>query len=57
MEYEWGRTETRIGMGKTEGKRQLAKPRRRSLVNVRMDLGETGWDAVDWIGLAQNRDK
>jgi hypothetical protein len=22
-----------------------------------MDLGEVGWDGVDWIGLAQDRDK
>jgi hypothetical protein len=24
--------------------------------NIKMDLGETGWDAVDWIELAQDRD-
>jgi hypothetical protein len=25
--------------------------------NIKMDLGEVGWGGVDWIGLAQNRDK
>jgi hypothetical protein len=25
--------------------------------NIKMDLGEIGWVDVDWIGLAQNRDK
>jgi hypothetical protein len=25
--------------------------------NIKMDLGETGWGGVDWIGLSQNRDK
>jgi hypothetical protein len=38
-----------------EGKRPLGKLRRR-LDNIRMDLGEIGWD-VHWICLAQNRDK
>jgi hypothetical protein len=23
--------------------------------NIRMDLGEVGWDDVDWIGLAKDR--
>jgi hypothetical protein len=25
--------------------------------NIKMDLGETGWSDVDWIDLAQDRDK
>jgi hypothetical protein len=25
--------------------------------NVKMDLGEIGWDRVDWIGLAKDRNK
>jgi hypothetical protein len=25
--------------------------------NIKMDLGETGWGGVDWIGLAEDRDK
>jgi hypothetical protein len=37
------------------GKRPLGRPRRRWVVNIRMDLGEVGWGDVDWIGLAQDR--
>jgi hypothetical protein len=33
------------------------KPRRRWVDNVKMDLGELGWDDVDWIDLAQDRNK
>jgi hypothetical protein len=36
---------------KTEGKRPLGRPRRRSVNNIKMDLRETGWDGADWIGL------
>jgi hypothetical protein len=32
-----------------EGKRPLGRPRRRFVDNIRMDLGEVGWDEVDWI--------
>jgi hypothetical protein len=42
-------------VGKPEGKRQLGRPRRRWVDNIRMDLGEVGWDDVDWIGLVQDR--
>jgi hypothetical protein len=42
---------------KSEGRRSLGRPRRRWLNNVRMDLVEVGWGDVDWIGLAQNRDR
>jgi hypothetical protein len=38
------------------GKRPLGRPRRR-WVDIRMDLGEVGWDDVDWIGLAQDRNR
>jgi hypothetical protein len=44
-------------VGKPEGKKTLGKPRRRWVNNVRMDLEEMGWGDVDWIGLAENRDK
>jgi hypothetical protein len=43
-------------VGKPEGKRLLRKPRRMGVYNIMMDLGETGWSGVDWIGLAQGRD-
>jgi hypothetical protein len=42
----------RILVGKAEGKRPLGRPRRRWVDNVGMDLGEIGWDAVDWIDMA-----
>jgi hypothetical protein len=45
----------RLLVGKPEGKRPLGRPRRRWVDNIRMDLGEVGWDDVDWIGLAQDR--
>jgi hypothetical protein len=44
-------------MGKPEGKRPLGRPRRRWVDNIRMDLEEVGWGDVDWIGLAQDRNR
>jgi hypothetical protein len=46
----------RILVGKPEGKRPLGRPRRRWVDNI-MDLGEVGWGDVDWIGLAQDRNR
>jgi hypothetical protein len=39
-------------VGKPERRRPLGRPRRRW-----MHLGEVGWGDVDWIGLAQDRDR
>jgi hypothetical protein len=47
----------RLLVGKPEGRRQLGRPRRRWLDNIRMDLVEVGWCDVDWIGVAQDRDR
>jgi hypothetical protein len=45
-------------VGKPEGKRPLGRPRRRWVDNkIGMDLGEVGWSDVDWIGLAQDRNR
>jgi hypothetical protein len=44
-------------VGKPEGKKLLGRPRCRWVDNVKMDLLEIGWDDVDRIGLAQDRDK
>jgi predicted small integral membrane protein len=44
-------------VGKPEGKRPIGRPRRRSVDNIKMDLLGIGWVGVDWIGLAQDRDK
>jgi hypothetical protein len=42
---------------KPEGRRQLARPRRRWEDNIKMDLRESGWGGIDWIDLAQDRDR
>jgi hypothetical protein len=47
----------RIFVGKPEGKRPLGRPRRRRVDNIKMDLREIGWDGMDWIDLAQDRDQ
>jgi hypothetical protein len=47
----------RLLVGKPEGKRPLGRPRRGWVDNIRMDLGEVGYGDVDWIGLAQDRDR
>jgi hypothetical protein len=44
-------------VGKPEGKRPLGRLRRRWVDNIRMDLEEMGWGDVDWIGLAQDRNR
>jgi hypothetical protein len=47
----------RLLVGKPEGKRPLGRPRRGWVDDIRMDLGEVGWGDVDWIGLAQDRNR
>jgi hypothetical protein len=47
----------RLLVGKPEGKKQLGRPRRRWVDNIWVDLGEMGWGDVDWIGLAQDRNR
>jgi hypothetical protein len=47
----------RILVGKPEGKRPLGRPTRRWTDNIQMDLRETGWDGMDWIDLAQDRNQ
>jgi hypothetical protein len=44
-------------VGKPEGRRTLGRPRRRWEDNTKMDLREVGWGGMDWINLAQDRDK
>jgi hypothetical protein len=51
------RNACRLLVGKPEGKRPLGKPTRRWVNSIRMDLVEVGWGDVDWIGLAQDRDR
>jgi hypothetical protein len=47
----------KVLLGKPEGKRPLGRPRCRWKDGIRMDLRETGWGDVDWIRLAQDRDR
>jgi hypothetical protein len=47
----------RVLVGKPEGKRPLGRPRRRWEDNIKTDLREVGCGFVDWIGLAQDRDR
>jgi len=47
----------RVLVGKSEGKRPLGRPRRSWVYNIRMDLQEVECGHVNWIGLAQDRDR
>ena len=47
----------RVLVGKPEGKRPLGRPRRRWEDNINMDLQEVGCEGMDWIELAQDRDR
>jgi hypothetical protein len=62
----WAVNEARMGemrnaysilVGKPEGKRPLKRCRRGWKDNIRMDLREIGWEYVNWIHLAQDRDQ
>jgi len=47
----------RVLVGKQERRRPLGRPRRRWVDNIRMDLQEVRCGCMDWIGLAQDRDR
>jgi hypothetical protein len=44
-------------VGKPEGRKPLGRPRRRWEDNIKMDLREVGCGGMDWINLAQDRDR
>ena len=52
-----GRGVYRVLMGKPEGNRPLGRPRRRWEDNIKMDIQEVGCWGMDWIELAQDRDR
>ena len=47
----------RVLVGKPEGRRPLGRPKLGWVDNIRMDLQEVGCEYMDWIGLAQDRDR
>jgi hypothetical protein len=47
----------RVFVEKPEGQRPMGRPRRRWEDNIKMDLQEVRCGGIDWIGLAQDRDR
>ena len=47
----------RVLVGKREGKRQLGRPSRKWEDNINIDLDEVECGGMDWIELAQGRDR
>jgi hypothetical protein len=47
----------RISVGKPGGKRQLERPRRRYVNNIKMNLREIGWDGMNWIDVVRDREQ
>jgi hypothetical protein len=52
-----GRHTYRVLVGRPKGKRPLGRHRCRWGDNMKMDLQEVGWGGMDWITLAQDRDR
>jgi hypothetical protein len=52
-----GRNVYRVLVGNPEGVRSLERPRRRWEDGIKMNLREIGWGGVEWIHLAQDRDR
>jgi hypothetical protein len=44
-------------VGRPVGKRPLGRPRRKWVDNIKVDLTEIGWDGVDWIDMAQDKEQ
>jgi hypothetical protein len=52
-----GRGAYRILVGRPEGRRPLGRPRLTWEDNIKMDLQDVGWRGMDWIDMAQDRDR
>ena len=59
MWHVWGTGEVPTGFwwGTHNAKRPLERPRHRWKDDIKMDLQEVGWEGMDWIALAQDRDR
>jgi hypothetical protein len=59
MQHAWGRRRMHMGfwVGKSEGKRPLGRYIHRWKDNIKIDLREIEWGGMDWIDLAQDRDR
>jgi hypothetical protein len=53
----WEKSVQGFLVGKPEGKRPFERPRSRWEGGIKMDLREIGWGNVEWIHLAQDRDR
>ena len=47
----------RILVGRPEGKSSLGRSRRKWEDNIKMDLQDVGWESMEWIDVAQDRDR
>jgi hypothetical protein len=52
-----GRGAYRIFVWRTEGRRPIGRPRRTWEDNIKMDLQKVRWGGMDWIDMAQDRDR
>jgi hypothetical protein len=52
-----GEMRNTVLVGRLEGKKSLGIPRHRQEDNIKMNLAEIGWEGMDWIHLAQDKDQ